>query len=299
MLSSVIKTFFFGNYFYGVCAVALSIEAALQQQYPLNNPYYYILVFTLTVWFYTIAYITDPSVKTSQNPRTNWYIQHKNFVKYSQLICLSVNSIIGAYILYNYWYELLHIHINQLVPLLLTPLAALFYYGLSFLPRYNLRNIGWLKPFVIGFTWAGLITIAPIVFYNLTHQSTQGIGPIGWWFLLKNFMFISVLCIMFDIKDYATDSNHNIKTFVVKKGLRFTIFSIILPLTIAGLVSLLIFGSFIHFPPKRMAINVLPFIAMISVCYAFKERRNIFFYLIIIDGLMFFKATCGIVASLL
>ncbi|RYU97497.1 hypothetical protein [Emticicia agri] len=298
MFQSVIKGFFFGNYFYGICAVALSIEAALQQEYPLNKPYYYGLVFALTVWFYTLAYITDPALSSSKNPRTNWYIQHKTFVKYSQLFCLLLGIIVGLYIVYTYWHELWHIRLNQLIPLLLTPLAAIFYYGLSFLPRYNLRKIGWLKPFVIGFTWAGLITIAPIIFYNLTHQSGQGISPIGWWLLLKNFMFVSVLCIMFDIKDYATDSNHNVKTFVVKKGLRFTIFSIILPLTIAGLISFLIFGTFNHFSQTRLILNVLPFVAMISVCYALKERRNIFFYLIIIDGLMFFKAACGIIASL-
>lgn len=299
MLSSVIKAFFFGNYFYGLCVVALSIETALQQQYLLNAPYYYILTFTITVWFYTLAYVKAFSLSSSKNPRTNWYIQHKTFVKYSQLICLLVSIGLGGYIFYTYWQAIWQIRINQLVPLLLTPIAALFYYGLSFLPEYNLRKIGWLKPFVIGFTWAGLITIAPIVFYELTHQSEQGISVIGWWFMLKNFMFISVLCIMFDIKDYASDSNHNVKTFVVKKGLRFTIFSIILPLSIAGLVSLLIFATFNHFPPNRVALNVMPFIAMIGASYALKERRSIFFYLVIIDGLMFFKAACGIIGSFL
>lgn len=298
MVQSAIKAFFFGNYFYGLCAVALSIEAALQQQYPLNALYYYILVFALTVWFYTLAYVNVKSFRTSKNPRTNWYIQNRTFVRYSQQLCLFVSIAISLYILYAHWHELWHISLNQLLPLLLTPLAASFYYGLSFLPDYNLRKIGWLKPFVIGFTWAGLITIAPVIFYELTHKSQHGISPIGWWFLLKNFMFVSVLCIMFDIKDYASDSNRNIKTFVVKKGLRFTIFSIILPLSIAGLISLLVFSTFNHFPLSRMLLNILPFIAMIGVSYALKERRNIFFYLIVIDGLMFFKAACGIIGSL-
>jgi hypothetical protein len=297
MFQSAIKAFFFGNYFYGLCAVALSIEAALQQQYPLNALYYYVLVFTLTVWFYTLAYVNVKSFRTSKNPRTNWYILHRSFVKYSQQLCLFVSIAISLYILYVHWYELWRISLNQLLPLLLTPLAAAFYYGLSFLPEYNLRKIGWLKPFVIGFTWAGLITIAPIIFYELTHQSRDGINPIGWWFLLKNFMFISVLCIMFDIKDYASDANRNIKTFIVKKGLRFTIFSVILPLSLAGLISLLVFSTFNHFPLKRILLNILPFIAMIGVSYALKERRNILFYLIVIDGLMFFKAACGIVGS--
>ena len=103
MFQSIIKAFFFGNYFYGVCAVVLSIEANLQQQYPLNTPYYYVLVFTLTVWFYTLAYVTDPSLSTSKNPRTNWYIHQKSFVRYSQVINLTISILLGLYILYIYY----------------------------------------------------------------------------------------------------------------------------------------------------------------------------------------------------
>lgn len=298
MVRAIVKAFFFGNYFYGLCAVALSIEATLQQGYTLSQPYYYLLVFAITVWFYTLAYITDPSLSSSANPRVNWYIKHRKFVNSSQIICLFISLLVGVYVAIVYWHSMLYMSFKQLFPILLTPLAAVFYYGLSFLPKYNLRKVGWLKPFVIGFTWAGLITIAPIIFYNLTHHLPQGISPIGWWLFLKNFMFVSVLCIMFDIKDYASDSNYNVKTFVVTKGLRYTIFSIILPLSVAGLVSFLIFGSLNHFSNKRLILNIFPFIALIIVSYALHKRRNIFFYLVIIDGLMLFKAICGIIASL-
>lgn len=296
MFQSLVKAFFYGNYFYGVCAVALSIEASLQQQYPLNASYFYVLVFAITVWFYTLAYIKDPSLKKSRNPRTQWYINNRTFIVYSQRVCVSLSGLILFYIAYMYWVQLLSMNLDQWIPLLLTPLAALLYYGISFLPTYNLRRIGWLKPFVIGFTWAGLITLTPVIFYHVSTNSGQGISLVGWWLLLKNFMFVSVLCIMFDIKDYAADSNRNIKTFVVKRGIRYTIFAIILPFTLAGIVSFLVFAWLNHFSVYRKWLNILPFIAMLIVAYALKERRTIFFYLVVIDGLMFFKAICGIVA---
>ncbi|WP_101724308.1 UbiA family prenyltransferase [Emticicia sp. TH156] len=296
MFQSIIKAVFFGNYFYGICAVALAIEASLQQNYSFNPPVFYVLVFTVTVWFYTLAYIKDPSIKTSRNPRTRWFIQYRVYVLYSQRLCLISSSIILLFFLYKYRVGLTGISKGQLWPLLLTPLAALLYYGLSFLGSFNLRRIGWLKPFIIGFTWAGLITLTPVVFYHISHQTNQSMSPTGWWLFLKNFMFVSVLCIMFDIKDYASDANHNIKTFVVAKGLRFTIFSIIVPLTLAGMASFLAFAIYNGFSVTRLLFNLIPFLAMILVAYALKQRRTIFFYLTVIDGLMFLKALCGILA---
>ena len=78
------------------------------------------------------------------------------------------------------------------------------------------RSIGWLKPFIIGFIWGGTETVYPIVFSGIEKQ--QGyyeVNLVSTYLFIKNFMFISVLCIMFDIKDYAADSNQQIKTFYV------------------------------------------------------------------------------------
>ncbi|WP_315817496.1 hypothetical protein [Paraflavitalea speifideaquila] len=76
---AITRFIFFGNYFYGLCAVALSIEASLQQQYPLNSGLYYTLVFCATILYYTRAYITEVAVETT-NKRTNWYMQFKRWV---------------------------------------------------------------------------------------------------------------------------------------------------------------------------------------------------------------------------
>ena len=47
--NAMIRFIFFGNYFYGLCAIALSIEASLQQQYSLNSLLYYAIVFCATI----------------------------------------------------------------------------------------------------------------------------------------------------------------------------------------------------------------------------------------------------------
>lgn len=44
----IVPAIFFGNYFYGICVVALSIETAFQLNVPLNPWPYYMLIFAAT-----------------------------------------------------------------------------------------------------------------------------------------------------------------------------------------------------------------------------------------------------------
>jgi hypothetical protein len=183
----------------------------------------------------------------------------------------------------------------------LFPSAALLYYGAPFKgwERYNLRQTGWLKPFIIGMVWAGGITVYPLLFCQLETGRPYVLTYIGFLLFIKNLMFISVLGIMFDIKDYAADHNRRLKTFVVQIGLRKTLFYIIIPLTILGFVSFIAFALINHFPPIRIYFNAIPFMLLLLVAYSMHRRKSIMYYLMVIDGLMLVKAICGITAMLL
>jgi len=296
-VSSIIKTIFFGNYFYGLCAIALSIEATLQQRYPLNNLFFYVALFSVTIWYYTIAYITEQETITT-NQRTNWYNENKVFVKWSQILLQVICLVFLFFFLKEHWKKLLHLTAIQIGLIAIFPVVAALYYGINYklIGNVNLRNIGWMKPFVIGFTWAGLVNVYPIIFYNIVHEAKGNISFIACLLFIKNFMFVTVLCIMFDIKDYAMDSNQQLKTFVVKTGLRKTIFYILIPLSIAGLGSFLLYGFTHQFSAMKIALNTIPFLCMITVAYSLHKRKSIFYYLILIDGLMLLKAICGTIA---
>ena len=99
---------------------------------------------------------------------------------------------------------------------------------------------------------------------------------------------------MFDIKDFAADHNHHLKTFVVTWGLRKTIFYILIPLSIIGLGSFIFYAVSYDFPKFRVLINTIPFVLLIIVAYSLHRRKSILYYLAIIDGLMLVKAVCGI-----
>ena len=288
------KLIFFGNYFYGLCVVFLSIEAVLQQKLTLPPITYFAFVFCLTVLYYTKAYIAE-TLNSLSNERTVWYVSNKNKIVNTQIYLTVFVAVLGVLLLPNILTGLKKLNVKDYFLIAVFPLVGLLYYG--FTAKFSLRSTHWLKPFIIGFVWSGLVTLAPLFYFQLQDNEHLHINLYNGLLFIKNLMFIAVLSIMFDIKDYATDYNHQLKTFVVSFGLRKTIFFILIPLTILGFISFLFFAAHYNFTIQRILFNALPFISLIVVAYSMHQRRSIFYYLFIIDGLMIVKAICGIFAA--
>lgn len=296
-IRSIVQGFFYGNYFYGVCAVALSIEATLQQVYPLATPDYYLAVFALTTWYYTLPYVKEGE-GPEKDLRAQWYQKNLKGVKASQRILLVICCAYAVYFLFRYGTAMLQMSALQWALALSVPFLGLCYYGISFNEQYNLRKIGVLKPFIIGFCWAGICTLYPILWHKITHQEAGGLNGVGYRLFLKNLMYVALLGIMFDIKDYATDAKHRLKTFVVQRGLRNTLYNVLLPLSIVGLATFWLYGFTHDFSAMKIGLNTLPFIAMFLAVQALKKRRSTLYYLVVIDGLLLVKAICGSIAMI-
>ena len=295
-MKDFIRFLLFGNYFYGFCAIGLSIESSLQQHNSLNSFPYYLIIFIGTVLYYTYAYVSEPE-GGFLNKRSAWYLQYKKQISKSQVSYCFLFLCLLVYLVYTYWYSLQKGTFLLYFILFLFPCVAVFYYSTDSEPRIspNLRKKGWLKPFVIGFVWAGVVTLYPILFNSIEIQSAYTLRLVGILLFIKNFMYVTMLSIMFDIKDYATDHNQQLKTFVVRYGLRKTIFYILIPLSLIGLGTFILYAILQNFPPSSIFINTLPFILLIIVAYSMHRRKSILYYLAIIDGLMLVKAACGII----
>lgn len=295
-MKDFIRFLLFGNYFYGFCAIGLSIESSLQQHNSLNSFPYYLIIFIGTVLYYTYAYVSEPE-GGFLNKRSAWYLQYKKQISKSQVSYCFLFLCLLVYLVYTYWYSLQKGTFLLYFILFLFPCVAVFYYSTDSEPRIspNLRKKGWLKPFVIGFVWAGVVTLYPILFNSIEIQSAYSLRLVGILLFIKNFMYVTMLSIMFDIKDYATDHNQQLKTFVVRYGLRKTIFYILIPLSLIGLGTFILYAILQNFPPSSIFINTLPFILLIIVAYSMHRRKSILYYLAIIDGLMLVKAACGII----
>ncbi|HMG81520.1 MAG TPA: hypothetical protein VK559_00665 [Ferruginibacter sp.] len=297
-MGKIVKFIFFGNYFVGILSIALSIETAFQLRLPFNSFVYYALLFCGTVMYYTYAYAEPLQSFSSENPRSIWYIQHYTFIRYRQWILLIVCAVLGNYMLVQDHENLLHMPLQYWLIIFVMLLSAILYYGL--LPRsffkLNLRNTGWIKAFVIGFVWACSVSLLPIIVLQLEHGHYFTDAILVGALFIKNWMFCTVNAIMFDMKDYEDDSNHQLKTFVVRFGLRNTIFFVLIPLSLIGIGCLFAFARYRHFTFLPIFFNLIPFLLLLLVTYSMQRQKKILYYLIVIDGLILIKAICGIIA---
>lgn len=293
--STPINFLFYGNYFYGLCAVALAVEAALQQEVPLNHPLFYIILFLGTVVYYTIPY-REEKAGLVVTPRSLWYKRHARLVTLTQWGLATGAAVCGIAYLYLFGKNLFHISLLEWAILLVFPVLGVFYYGFD--NKSNLRKLGLLKPFIIGFIWAGAVTTYPLIFSRIEHNLNSPFVWQNFWLFVKNTMYVGVLCIMFDIKDYVDDYNLKLNTIVVKAGLRATIFYVLLPLAILGFFSFMYWALLHQFPTGKILLNSIPFILLIWVAYSLRIRRSLLYYLVVVDGLMLIKGICGSLAML-
>ena len=295
----IIKFIFFGNYFVGFLAVALSIETSVQLRIPFNSILYYLLLFCGTVMYYTYAYTGVLQSQSSANLRSQWYIQHQTLVRFSQLALLAACVVLSSVMMVRDCKTILDLPLAYWLIVIAIFLASLLYYGL--LPKsvfkLNLRNTGWLKAFVIGFVWAGCVSLIPIVLLQIERVPYTADLILLTGLFIKNWMFCIVNAIIFDIKDYEDDSNKQLKTFAVRFGLRNTVSFILIPLTIVGILSILAFTHHRHLGLLPVVILLIPFLLLLIVSYSMYREKTIFYYLIVIDGLVLIKALCGILAA--
>ena len=291
-----IKFVFFGNYFIGLLAIALNIEASLTLAVPFNSLAYYILIFCAPVAYYNYAYMGAIKSSTSSNPRSEWFIKHKKFLKINQSILVVTSIFLISYLSLTNLKSLLALPFYYWFVVFIMFGVAALYYGL--LPTrffdLNLRNTGWLKPFIIGFLWACTANILPLILLKIESNVVVDDASLWIWLFIKNWMFCTVNAIMFDIKDYEIDVNRELKTFVVRIGIHKTIAFILIPLLGIGMISLLIFGYIQDLHYIKIVMNMIPFLLTIIVAFLMYSKKNILFYLIVIDGLILIKALCGI-----
>jgi 4-hydroxybenzoate polyprenyltransferase len=297
-MKKAIETLLFSNSFYGIAAILLAIESNLLSGLSLNHPALYVMLFSGTVVFYSFSYNYDPKPLPG-NQRALWIKKNKKrFILFQfLLIVISVAAAIW------YYKNLIYLPASQLIVIIILlsifPFLGMLYYGIAFpgLFKLKLRNFGWFKPFIIGAVWAGCISFMPWLMKQWENSGfiLPTMDIIYLW--LHNFMFISVLAILFDVKDYAADHNHALKTFVVRVGLKKLILSIALPLAATGFFCLWMVLGLKSIASPAIIFLSIPMLALIWVALNMNKKRPIKWYLFVIDGLMPLKACCGIIAS--
>nr|WP_287493619.1 hypothetical protein [Candidatus Brachybacter algidus] len=279
----------------------LSIEMAFQLGLPLNETVYYIGLFLAPVIYYTYAYKSINDSTPIANQRTRWFRENKKLVHWSQVGMIILCIGIFSFLIFKHFNEIIRLPLIYYSIGFGVLFVGIFYYGLisKKLFGFNLRNSGWTKAFIIGFVWACCANIFPLIMLRIETGQDYFHTDLWVWLFIKNWLFCTVNAIMFDIKDYPSDSNLYLRTFVVSFGLRRTIYFIIVPLLLAGLISFCIFALIKEFSIIQFSFNLIPFLLTLAIAFSMLRRHSIFYYLIVIDGVILVKAICGILGVLL
>lgn len=262
-------------------------------------PYLFLaLTGAATVYYYNHSYLLE-SYDSALNQRNVWVRAHAGQIKKIQWLLLAFIIGGGSYQLYTLLPGISLLKGYDIFYCCLIGLGAfLYYFNTKKYPWLNLRSYGIVKPLVIGSIWAGVGVYAPYLFLKLTNQAYMGMAYMPILFI-SNALYISILALLFDIKDFESDANKQMKTLVVRMGLTKTINWIVLPMSAFILMATLRYGYLHGFTGYQILLNTIPLILLISVSYQMHQRKSILYYLAIIDGLIVVKAACGIIATLL
>ncbi len=291
-------SFFFGNYFYAVCIAALCLCSFGQLGHRQIPVLFVALAAAATVYYYNHSYLLE-SIDDTPNQRTIWVREHAEQIKKIQKL-LFVFLVVGcSYELFLLFPGIHLMDIDDILYCCLIGLGSfLYYFDTKKYPFLNLRSYGLLKPVVIGCIWAGAGVYAPYLFLKLSQQHYVGMSHLPILFV-SNALYITVIAVLFDIKDFESDANKQMKTLVVRMGLTKTINWFVVPLGALILMATLRYSYLHQFTGYQILLNTIPLILLISVSYQMHQRKSILYYLAIIDGLIVVKAACGLIATLL
>jgi 4-hydroxybenzoate polyprenyltransferase len=272
------EVFLFGSIFISLCAVALCIETNLLLHLRLNNFSFYIFVFGATLVQYNLHYLFKTTA-VANSGRLTWSLQNKGTYKF--LIAIGTIFII---------YGLFSFRLHHFI-ILLALGAIAFLYSFPFLPFPNKKRIkdyGLMKIVTLALLWTLITVWFPVDQTDLSEISFQLI-------FLRRYIFIFILCLLFDIRDTEIDRKENIATLSVKLGDIGSYFLCYVLLFIFVALSVI---QYIYLPDKIQLVAMLISAAatVITIEYSKKNSSDIV-YLAYIDGMMLFQALLVITGS--
>lgn len=270
-LKKLLEFILFSSVFIASCAVGLCIETNLLLGLPLNSFSFYCFVFGATLLQYNLHYSTKKiAVKNSE--RLQWSMKNKKIHFYLLVIgCLLI--------LFSFF----SFHLKHFV--ILACLGAIsFLYSFPFLrigKKRRIKDYGFLKIVTLSLLWTLVTVWFPV--------NTMPVD--NWLFMLvfvKRFIFVFILCLLFDLRDIEIDRKENINTLPVMLGKKrsYNLSYVLLVLFLA-----LSFLKYLYFPQLAFLIGmaISSFITFLVIEQT-KKTNSDFIYLAGIDGMMLLQA---------
>jgi len=196
--------------------------------------------------------------------RLQWIIKHKTTLAFLSLLF----GLIGLICVY---------FITPFVWIVLIPMGALsFFYVIPIIPFYSnsptLRQIPFLKIFVIAFVWSIVIVAVPMLSSEYINFELHHLA-LFLYAILQVFCFVLGITIPFDIRDIKYDKQDGLKTIPSVLGIKPSIFFAELFLLISIGLLYVIFTS----SPIFYVLLIGHIITMGMVLYSSDKRKEMFF----------------------
>jgi 4-hydroxybenzoate polyprenyltransferase len=268
-LKKLTDLLFYSSIFISLCGLALTAETYLVARIPLDGRVGF-LIFFATLFLYNLDSLLP--YKTGQqlflSERKKWIFGHRKL-----LLIMAVFSGLMVLALYTQLYQ--QVPFWFFIPFLVISV----FYSLPVLPTTKgfipLRDVPLLKVFLVALVWSGLTVLLPLL------VSGVAIGPEEIYrFLLRRFLFIFALTLLFDIRDVQKDKRTGTVTFPGKFGVPFAKI-----LSLSALAFFILLTLFQETGNERVALVLSAVFAGIVVAFSEEERPD-YYYAGLADGMM-------------
>lgn len=269
----------FSSIFISICAVALCMETNILLGLPFNNFSFYCFVFGATLAQYNLHYLVK-NIAVKNSHRLAW--SQRNRKIHLLLFIAGVGLILFSFFSF---------HLKHFI-ILLSLGGIAFLYSFPFLPfgkKRRIKDYGFMKIITITLLWTLVTVWFPV--NSMPFETSLFL-----FVFAKRFVFMFVLCLLFDIRDIDVDRQEKINTLAVIIGKRKAYFLSSILLILFTLLSII---QYIYFPQKGVLIAMFFSVAATFINIELTKKSNSdFIYLAGIDGMMLLQAILVFLFSL-
>ncbi len=263
--------------FIAICAAALSLQTLQLLSLPFNG--------------YLPAFIFF-AVLSGYN--AYWMISRFSFNKHGSLISFLPKNRSSFFVLLSaitgMVFCMMKLHLvmyNIIIAIILLGLYAIPV--MPFKQLHFTRKAGFLKTILLAFTWAIVTTLIPL------QISILAMGRAALLIFINRFLFMLMLCIIFDKRDVAVDKIRGLQSLAtdIKPLLLHYLTGFIF---ISYLLISYLLNAF-EVPVLQIAALMVTGIITLCVYISSLKKRGYVFYYFLVDGLMFLSALLTWLAS--
>lgn len=309
IFKKLVDFIFYTDFYYGICAIVMTRGLFSLHGLPPIPTATYGILFSTCILYYLLPHsywmfgnrpihqwTSIPKFKTT-NDRSTWLLVNYRLVLGFLLSLFVILAISTIDLLKEVIGFIPNLTMEDWAILLFTLIVGLSYYAHSIarVSRFSLRNLPFAKPTAIAIVWVNVVYLFPLILMKAIYQMDyRFLTPNLLFELLYTYILVTMLCILFDLKDFEVDKQKHLATLPIKYGWNGLVWKILLPML--GIITTVQMYRIYQFYPTQYYWLLMPILLLSIVIGNRKKISKIKYYTLIIDSLLLFK---GIIDFLL